>query len=142
MLKAHVTSRAPVVENGQQEPLFSGFFRSLTELFLALHKNQIPGIGRIARPASGLWKLAAATAQSVSIAFHLWSFFATLTHESLFFVSLPFVSSVSSSLRKSFISPSHLFFGLPTGLFVWCLVLKPGFHFAAFFAHRSSGSEG
>ena len=31
--------------------------------------------------------------------------------------------------------------GLPTGLFVWCLVLRPGFHFAAFFAHRSSASD-
>ena len=38
-----------------------------------------------------------------------------------------------------FIFPS--LFGLPTGLFVWCLVLKPGFHSAAFFAHRSSGSD-
>ena len=27
------------------------------------------------------------------------------------------------------------------GLLVWCMVLRPGFHFAAFFAHRSSGSD-
>ena len=32
-------------------------------------------------------------------------------------------------------------FGLPTGLFVWCLVLMLWFHFAAFFAHRSSGND-
>ena len=56
-------------------------------------------------------------------------------------ISLHFVSSVSSGLKKSFISSSHLFSGLPTGLFVWCMVLRPGFHFAAFFAHRSSGSD-
>ena len=37
-------------------------------------------------------------------------FFATLIHVSLFFVSFPFVSSVSSGLRKSFISSSHHFF--------------------------------
>ena len=68
-------------------------------------------------------------------------FCATLIHVSLFFISFPFVSSVSSGLRKSFISTPHLLFGLPTGLFVWCLVLRPGFHFAPFFAHRSSGND-
>ena len=36
---------------------------------------------------------------------------------------------------------SHLFFGLPTGLFVWYLVLRPGFYYAAFFVHSSSGSD-
>ena len=39
------------------------------------------------------------------------------------------------------ISSAHLFFVLPAGLFVWCMVLRAGFHFAAFFAHRSSGSD-
>ena len=56
-------------------------------------------------------------------AFHCFpsfSIFATFIQVSLFVISLPFVSSVSSGLRKSFISSSHLFFGLPTGLF--CLV--------------------
>ena len=58
-----------------------------------------------------------------------------------FFILLRFVASVSSSLRKSFISSSHLFLTLPTGVHVWCLVLRPGFHSAAFFPHRSSGSD-
>ena len=48
---------------------------------------------------------------------------------------------VSSGLRKSFNSSSHLFSGLSTGLFVWCLVLRLGFHVAAVFAHRSFGSD-
>ena len=73
--------------------------------------------------------------------FHLSRFLATRIHVSLFFVSLPFISSVSSGLSNSLISSSHLFFGLPTSLYVWCLMLKPGFHSAAFFAHRSSGSD-
>ena len=48
-------------------------------------------------------------------------------------ISLPFVSSVSYILRKSFISSSsHLSFGRPTILFVWCLVLRPGFPFSCF----------
>ena len=58
-----------------------------------------------------------------------------------FFLSLLFVSSVSSGLTKSFISSSHLLFGRPTVLFVWYLVLRPGFHFAAFFVHHSSGND-
>ena len=68
-------------------------------------------------------------------------FLPLLIHVSLFFISLPFVVSVSSGLRNSLISSSHLFFGLPTSLFAWYLVLRPGFHFAAFFVHRSSGSN-
>ena len=39
-----------------------------------------------------------------------------LIHVSLFFISLPFVVSVSSGLRNSLISSSHLFFGLPVAL--------------------------
>ena len=62
----------------------------------------------------------------LSTAFHLSRFLATLIHVSLFFVSLSFISSVSSGLRNSLISSSHLFFGLPTGLYVWCLMLRPG----------------
>ena len=58
-----------------------------------------------------------------------------------FFISFPFVVSVSSGLRNSLISSSLLFFGLPTGLFVWYLVLRPGFHVAAFFLHSSSGGD-
>ena len=38
-----------------------------------------------------------------------------------------------------FIFPS--LFWSSTGLYVWCLMLRPGFHFAAFFAHRSSGID-
>ena len=77
-------------------------------------------------------------------AFHRFpslSIFCHFFQVSLFFISFPFVSSVSPGLRKSFISSSHLFFGLAAGLLVWCLVLRPGFHFAAFFAHRSSGND-
>ena len=51
------------------------------------------------------------------------------------FMSLPFVA------RKSFISSSHLFVGLPTALHVLILVLWPGFHSAAFLAHVSFGSD-
>ena len=54
---------------------------------------------------------------------------------SLFFFSFPFVVSVSSSFS------SHLFFGLFISMSVWCLVLRPGFHFAAFFVHRSSNCD-
>ena len=61
-------------------------------------------------------------------------FWQLLIHVSLFFISLPFISSVSSGLRNSLISSSHLFFGLPTGLYVWCLMLRPGFHSATLFA--------
>ena len=78
---------------------------------------------------------AAVVAYSLSIAFHIARFVVTLIHVSLLFFSFPFVSSVSSGLKKSFVSSSHLFFGLPTGLFVCYLVLRPGFHFA-FFVHR------
>ena len=73
--------------------------------------------------------------------FPSFTVFATLIHVSSFFISFPFVVSVSSHLRNSLISSSHLLFGLPTNLFVWYLVLRPGFHFAAFFVHRSSGSD-
>ena len=54
-------------------------------------------------------------AYSLSIAFHLSQFFATLIHVLLFFNSFPLPIS---------------FFGLPTGLFVWHLVLRPGFYVA------------
>ena len=73
--------------------------------------------------------------------FPYFSSFATLIHVSLFLISLPFISSVSSGLRNSLISSSHLFFGLPTGLYVWCLMLRLGFHSTAFFAHLSFGSD-
>ena len=67
--------------------------------------------------------------------------FATLIHVVVpYFISFR-LSSDSSGLRKSLISSSHLLFGLPMGLFVWCLVLTPGFHFAAVFAHRLSGDD-
>ena len=64
---------------------------------------------------------AAVFAYSLSIAFHLSRFFATLIHVLLLFISFPVVVSVSSGLRNSLISSSHLFFGLSTGLFVWYL---------------------
>ena len=59
----------------------------------------------------------------------------------LFFTSLPFVASVSSGLKKSFTSSSHLFLSLPTALHVLILVLNPGFHSAAFLTHRSFGGD-
>ena len=48
------------------------------------------------------------------------------------FTSLPFVAFVSSGLKKSFTSSSHLFFSLPTALHVLILVLHPGFQFSSF----------
>ena len=94
------------------------------------------------RLASGQWRLAAATAYSISIALHLSRFFTTFIQVSLSLISLLFVSSVSSGFRKSYISSSHLFFffGRPTVLFFRWLVLRLGFHFAAFFVHLSTGS--
>ena len=74
---------------------------------------------------------AAVIAYSLSISFHIVRFFATLIHVSLFFISLPSASSVYSGLRKAFNSSSHLLFGVPTGLYVWCLMLGPEFHCAA-----------
>ena len=59
----------------------------------------------------------------------------------VFSFHFPFVVLVSSGSRNSIISSSHLFFGLPTGLFVWYLVLRPGFHFTAFLVHRSFGGD-
>ena len=53
-------------------------------------------------------------------------FWPTLIHVSLFFISLPFISSVSSGLRNSLISSSHLLVGLRTGLYVWSLMLRRG----------------
>ena len=67
--------------------------------------------------------------------------FAAQIHVSLFLVSLPFFASVSSGLRKSLISSSHLFLGLPTTLHVLILALRPGFHSAGFFAHLFSGND-
>ena len=55
--------------------------------------------------------------------------------------SLPFVASVSSGLKKSFPSFSHLFLSLPAALHVLILVLHPGFHSAAFLTHRSFGGD-
>ena len=48
------------------------------------------------------------------------------------FTSLSFVASVSSGLKKSFPSSSHLFLSLPTLLHVLVLVLNPGFQFCSF----------
>ena len=50
-------------------------------------------------------------------------------------------SSVLSSLRKSLNSSSHLFFGLPTALYVLYFVLSSGFHPAAFITHPSSSKD-
>ena len=91
----------------------------------------------VGRP--GRWPCAPRTNHTPNC--HLSVFFATLIHVSLFFVSFPFVSSVSSGLRNSLISSSHLFFGLSTGLFVWCLGPRTGFHFAVVFVHRLSGND-
>ena len=50
-------------------------------------------------------------------------------------------SSVLSDLRKSLISSSNLFLGLPTALQVLYFMLSSGFHPAAFAAHLSSGHD-
>ena len=47
-------------------------------------------------------------------------------HVSQFFKSFPLDSSDSSCLKKSLISSSHLFLGLPTDLFVLTLLMRPG----------------
>ena len=73
--------------------------------------------------------------------FHLSTCFATCFQVWLFFTSLPFVASVSSGLKKSFTSSSHLFLSLFTALHVLILVLNPGFHSAAFLTHRSFGGD-
>ena len=54
--------------------------------------------------------------------FHLSRLFATLIHVSLFFISLLSSLSVSSGLRKSFISSFHLFFWSSH----WCVCLVLG----------------
>ena len=83
---------------------------------------------------------------SLSIHFPLLSSFSIVGHFDpcvvvLYFIAF-FVSPVSSGLRKkSFNAPSHIFFGLPTGLFVRCLVQRQKFHSVPFFSHRSSGSD-
>ena len=69
---------------------------------------------------------------SSSVSFYLSFCFVAQNHVSLFLMWLPFNASVSSGLRKSLISSCHLFFGLPTALHVLILVLRPGFHAAAF----------
>ena len=73
-----------------------------------------------------------AAAHSSSFSFHLSPCFATCIHLLLFFTLLPFVASVSSGLKKSFTSSSHLFLSLPTALHVLILVLNPGFQFSSF----------
>ena len=80
-------------------------------------------------------------ANSSSFSFHLSPCFATSIQVWLFFRSLPFVACVSSGLKKSFTSSSHLFLSLPTALHVLIFVLNPGFHPAAFLTHRSSGGD-
>ena len=50
-----------------------------------------------------------------------------------------FLFCLSNFLKKSWISSSHLFLGLPTGLFVLMSVVRLGFDSDAFLDHRSSG---
>ena len=57
----------------------------------------------------------------------------------IFKISLPLVASVSSGLKVDVVFPSLS--GHPTDLHVLCLMLRRGFHSAAFFAHRSSGGD-
>ena len=47
----------------------------------------------------------------------------------------------STCLRKSLMSSSHLFLGLPIALLVLYLELRSGFHSAAFFSHHLSHGE-
>ena len=138
----HVNSRAPVVEDGRRSSSIKGCMMLAT----SSSSNFTPfrqRAGRIGSCRGFSLCVALSTvfatavfAYSLSIAFHHSRFFATLICVSLFCISFRFVVSVSSK--------THLpisFFGLPTDLFVWRLVLRPGFHVAAFFVHRSSGSD-
>ena len=56
-------------------------------------------------------------------------------------ISLLFGASVSSGLRKSLSSSSHIFLVYPTTLHAFMLTLRQKFHPAAFLAHRFSGSD-
>ena len=80
-----------------------------------------------------------AAANSSSFSFHLSPCSSACIQVWSFFTSLPFVASVSSGLKKTFTSSSHLFLSLPPALHVLISVLNPGFHSAAFLAHRSFG---
>ena len=60
---------------------------------------------------------------------------------SLFFRSFLLDSFVSSVFMNSLISSSHLFRGLPTGLFVLMQLSRQGLHSAIFLDHRSSGID-
>ena len=70
---------------------------------------------------------------SFSISFHLFLSFPALIQASLFFKSLALVSSVSSSLTTWLMSSSNLFLGLPTLLFDFVSMPRPGFHVAPSF---------
>ena len=102
--------------------------RPAPRLYACQSKSVWSLVRGLIRMQSRLFGNAAAIAHSLSISFHISQCLAALIHVSPFFISFSFVTSVSSGLRKSLISSS----GLPTGL---------GFHSAAFFAHRSSGSD-
>ena len=67
----------------------------------------------------------------ISFSFHFVSLLCYLYPCVVVFTSLPFVASVSSGLKKSFTSSSHLFL----------LAQNPGFHSAAFLTHRSFGGD-
>ena len=90
-------------------------------------------------PAAGLsyssnvyFSFLPAAANSSSFSFHLSPCFATCIQVWLFLTSLPLVASVSSGLKKSCTSSSHLFLSLPTALHVLILVLNLGFQFSNF----------
>ena len=51
-----------------------------------------------------------------------------------------FASFVSSVLKNSLMSSSHLFLGFPTDLVV-LLLFRPGFHLIILFVHRSCGRD-
>ena len=79
-------------------------------------------------------------------AFHCspsFSIFATFIQVSLFlyFVAFRLFSFLSLEEVMYLAFPSLFFSGLATGLFLWRMVPRPRFHFAAFFAHRLSGSD-
>ena len=59
----------------------------------------------------------------------------------LFSKSLPFASFVSSGLKNSLMSSSHLFLGLPTDQFVSILLSRPGFHLILLLVHLSLGRD-
>ena len=84
---------------------------------------------------------AAFCVNSSSFIFHISCFFACNINVSFLFGRFLLPLQFPLGLKKSLISSSHLFLGLPSGLFVLMSVLRPGFHSDVFLDHRSSGRD-